>query len=138
MRMSLRNKRGYSLVELMVVITIMAILAAASTPVFHGYIQKAKASSCLAECRAIYMAAESCLSTFDESMDIDELEDEIRRMTSLDIEILEDVDEYSNGTYGLSIYEGRGGEWFCDAIVCFVDDEPWLFDAVTGEFNKLN
>lgn len=36
------GQKGYSLVELMVVIAIMTILAAASTSVYTGYIEKAK------------------------------------------------------------------------------------------------
>ena len=37
--------KGYTLVELMVVITIMAILAAAGTGVYTGYIEKAKTAA---------------------------------------------------------------------------------------------
>lgn len=36
------NKKGYTLIEQMVVITIIAILAAASTGVYKGYVEKAK------------------------------------------------------------------------------------------------
>lgn len=41
------GQKGYSLVELMVVITIMAILAAAGTGIYTGYIEKAKTASLL-------------------------------------------------------------------------------------------
>lgn len=41
------GKKGYTLVELMVVITIMAILAATATGVYTGYIEKAKTASLL-------------------------------------------------------------------------------------------
>lgn len=39
--------KGYSLVELMAVITIMAILAAAGTGIYTGYIEKAKTTTLL-------------------------------------------------------------------------------------------
>ena len=35
-----KAKKGFTLVELMVVIVIMAVLAAAATPVFAGYVEK--------------------------------------------------------------------------------------------------
>lgn len=38
------NKKGYTLIELMVVITIIAILAAAGTGIYKGYVEKAKAA----------------------------------------------------------------------------------------------
>lgn len=37
--------KGYTLVELMVVVTIMAILAAAATGIYHGYVERAKQAS---------------------------------------------------------------------------------------------
>lgn len=46
-RMKKLGRQGYSLVELMVVIAIMAILAAAGTGVYHGYVEKAKTASVL-------------------------------------------------------------------------------------------
>ena len=56
-----KAKKGFTLVELMVVIVIMAVLAAAATPIFAGYVKKARAAEHLSECRAIYVAAQSCL-----------------------------------------------------------------------------
>ncbi len=41
------NEKGYSLVELMVVIAIMAILAATGTGVYKGYVDKAKSAQML-------------------------------------------------------------------------------------------
>ena len=39
---NIMNKRGYTLIELMVVITIIAILAAAGGGIYKGYVEKAK------------------------------------------------------------------------------------------------
>ena len=43
-----KAKKGFTLVELMVVIVIMAVLAAAATPVFAGYVKRpGRQSICL-------------------------------------------------------------------------------------------
>ena len=47
------GKKGYTLVELMVVVTIMAILAAAATGVYNGYIEKAKTASMIEKAHQI-------------------------------------------------------------------------------------
>ena len=61
------NENGYSLVELMVVVAIMAILAGTGTGIYKGYIEKAKTASMLHTghqikealliCEAEYMAS---------------------------------------------------------------------------------
>ena len=54
-----RNKKGFTLIELIVVLVIMAILAAAAIPAMMGYVNKAKKASYLANCRAVYVAAQA-------------------------------------------------------------------------------
>ena len=47
-----KSKRGFTLVELIVVLVILAILAALLIPALTGYIDKAKKSQVVAETRA--------------------------------------------------------------------------------------
>ncbi len=54
-----RNKKGFTLIELIVVLVIMAILAAAAIPAMMGYVNNAKKAQYLANCRALYLAAQS-------------------------------------------------------------------------------
>ena len=53
-----KNKKGFTLVELLVVLVILAILAAAIIPSMMGFIDKAKEESHAAECRSVLLAAE--------------------------------------------------------------------------------
>ena len=54
------DEKGYSLVELMVVIAIMAILAAAGSGIYKGYIDKAKSATMLNTGRQIKEALMIC------------------------------------------------------------------------------
>lgn len=54
-----RNKKGFTLIELIVVLVIMAILVAAAAPAMMGYVNKAKKASYLANCRAVYVAGQA-------------------------------------------------------------------------------
>ena len=53
------NKKGFTLVELIVVLVILAILAALLIPALTGYIDKAKNKSIVAETRQTVMAAQT-------------------------------------------------------------------------------
>ena len=53
------KKKGFTLVELIVVLVILAILAALLIPALTGYIDKAKNKSIVAETRQAVMAAQT-------------------------------------------------------------------------------
>ncbi len=53
------KKKGFTLVELIVVLVILAILAALLIPALTGYIDKAKRKSIVAETRQAVMAAQT-------------------------------------------------------------------------------
>ena len=53
------KKKGFTLVELIVVLVILAILAALLIPALTGYINKAKEKSIIAETRQAVMAAQT-------------------------------------------------------------------------------
>lgn len=56
---SLKNKKGFTLVELIVVLVILAILAALLIPALTGYIDKANKEKVTAETRMVVMAAQT-------------------------------------------------------------------------------
>ena len=55
----LKEKKGFTLVELIVVLVILAILAALLIPALTKYIDKAKEKSITAETRQAVMAAQT-------------------------------------------------------------------------------
>lgn len=58
-KMKANKKKGFTLVELIVVLVILAILAALLIPALTGYIDKAKNKSIVAETRQVVMAAQT-------------------------------------------------------------------------------
>ena len=58
----LKDRKGFTLVELIVVLVILAILAALLVPALTGYIDKANAEKVVAETRQVVMAAQSTIS----------------------------------------------------------------------------
>lgn len=59
LRNRLKNKKGFTLVELIVVIVIIAILAALIVPSVMKYIDKAKDQQVLADARSLYIASQT-------------------------------------------------------------------------------
>jgi hypothetical protein len=55
----LKDKKGFTLVELIVVLVILAILAALLIPALTGYIDKANAEKTISQTRMVVMAAQT-------------------------------------------------------------------------------
>lgn len=53
------NKKGFTLVEIIVVLVILAILAAIAVPAVLGYVNDAKDSKYISEARAIYIVVQT-------------------------------------------------------------------------------
>lgn len=142
-----RRRNGFTLVELMVVIVIMAILATAAAPVFSGYVRKAKASGHLAECRAICTAVQIYLEearAADEDgtleladMDLEELRAEAAALTGMDsigeVRVGSETGELSAEYYIL--LDDSGDDVLCTAVIYNGGKEGvWIFDAVKGTY----
>lgn len=63
-RVKKNKKKGFTLVELMIVVVIMVILAAAASPIFKGYLDRAKEAGYLANCRTMYVATQTVIQDY--------------------------------------------------------------------------
>lgn len=68
-RLKENKKKGFTLVELIVVLVILAILAALLVPALTGYIDKAKRKSIVAETRQVVMAAQTLADEYYGTVD---------------------------------------------------------------------
>ena len=53
----LRNQKGFTLMELMIVIVIIGVLAAIGIPAYTGYVERATKAACNANARSLETAA---------------------------------------------------------------------------------
>lgn len=151
-RVKKNKKKGFTLVELMIVIVIMVILAAAATPVFTGYMRKARATKHLADCRSIYTAAQTYieevkaskkdLTNFDVAdIDPEGLKAEIKSLSTFDVDEITTDDGTPSKTYGYHLKlddtsDKRGV--YCDFVVYKGDanDGVWVFNTTNGTFTE--
>lgn len=57
--LKLKNKKGFTMIEMIVVLVIIAILAAAAIPTMIGYVNRARESGLISEARIGFVAAQS-------------------------------------------------------------------------------
>ncbi len=98
------NKKGFTIVELVIVIAVIAILAAVMIPTFDGVIKKANQSAVMQKATAAYKEAYA-LDLSDGELDY---LDDGETITVDGLTYEEDLVSYTDGEY-IAVY--RDGKW---------------------------
>lgn len=102
-----RNKKGFTLVEIIVVLLILAILAAIAIPSMLGYVEEARNSEYIAKARTGYVAAQTIATkeyVKDDSVAIADLQTTtaIAAMNNyIGSDLVESIDSVTFGEKGL-------------------------------------
>lgn len=67
-----KNRKGFTLVEIIVVLVILAILAAFTIPTMLGFVNDARGKAMIAEARTVYVAAQSTATEFGATTSLDD------------------------------------------------------------------
>lgn len=93
-----KKVKGFTLVELIVVLVILAILAATLIPALTGYIDKANEKSGISECRSCVMAAQT-LATEEYAKG--------NKPTTLDSDAILKLADITGGTATVTLVNGK-------------------------------
>lgn len=129
------NNKGFTLVELIVVLVILAILAALLIPSLTGYIDRARQESVVAETRMVVLAAQTVLSE-----DYGQSETFVGGTISYDGAPASDPKALKDEIHELSETKGTFTIWFSSTAkvteVTYIRDDytcKYTYDEDTGE-----
>ena len=75
MRSKMQNQKGFTLVELMVVVVILGVLVAIAIPIYNSVTDNAKAKACASNIRIIEGAVEMAVAGGEDKAGIDAMTD---------------------------------------------------------------
>lgn len=107
-----QRRRGFTLIELIVVLVILAILAAAGLPALSGYIKSARETTAISECSTVVRTAQAKaaeLLAFGKLEDLPSKTDSIMDACGLPGELLGVSADTVSGSVSYLLYQTKNG-----------------------------
>lgn len=117
LKKQLRNQKGFTLVELIVVLVILAILAAFTIPAMLGFVEDAKGKAAIAEAREVYVAAQTAATEAEGISDT--IESRVPELVKGDIDL-----KYEPEIFKKDVHVAYGMK-------------PVIYDDVKGMFGRV-
>lgn len=133
----LKDKKGFTLVELIVVLVILAILAALLVPSLTGYIDRAKKQELVSQTRMVLMAANAELGIADGENKTIAAATDTKDAATTDAVLKAIIGNAEIGRdYGFTITVQKNDNYKVSTIVLTDGSKYCKYDAATGTYTS--
>lgn len=124
------SKKGFTLAELMIVLTIMAVVLAIGIPTAFHYIKKAEFRKNEANAKTVYMAAETMLTYYRSSGQWETFRKDVMRKGMKNTSFGGGSDEREDRIYAVTLNRGAYGEDSRNLVCRLLDDLTYEKDML--------